>query len=344
FHYPLYSDNSSQTSDTFLQGPNSLEGLLAANGVQMVFNGHAHIYQRNAPSAPGMPVSYVTGGGGGTLEPIGPTCSSTDLYGIGWSPTKLKGYRCGAASAPTAAAHVFHFLRVTVSGSTVTVAPTDSTGAVFDQQTYQFSAAPVVTYLDSQPSALTSSRTASFTFHASDPAATFACSIDSAPATSCTSPANYAGLADGAHTFTVTASVNGRSDSSPPHANWTVDTTPPSTPSGLTGNAASPVEVDLGWQSANDTTGVTGYRIYRDGNLDQAVGNVTTFADTVAAGSTHSYTVSAVDGAGNESPRSTPVSVTTPTASAVFSDGFESGNLKAWSSSGGLAVQTATVR
>ena len=344
FHYPLYSDNRTEPSDAYLQGPNSLEGLLAANGVQMVFNGHAHIYQRNAPSAPGMPVSYVTGGGGSTLEPIGPTCAPTDLYGIGWSPTKSKGYRCGAASAPTSAAKVYHFLRVTVSGSTVTVAPTDSTGAVFDQQTYQFTAAPLVTYLDSQPAALTSSTTATFTFHASHPAATFACSIDSAPATSCTSPTVYSGLADGAHTFTVTASANGRADGSPPHANWTVDTTAPRTPAGLTGAAPNSVEVDLAWQASQDTTGVTGYRIYRDGSLYQSVGNVTTFADTVAAASTHSYTVSAVDGAANESPPSTPVSVTTPAASAVFSDGFESGNLRAWSSSAGLTAQTTTVR
>ena len=47
FHYPLYSDQKAQTSDTFLQGTGSLEGLLASNHVSLAFNGHAHIYERN---------------------------------------------------------------------------------------------------------------------------------------------------------------------------------------------------------------------------------------------------------------------------------------------------------
>ncbi len=69
FHYPLYSDNATEPSDTFLQGSNSLEGLLESNGVNMVFNGHAHLYQHNA-APPGGVVSYTSGGGGATPEPI----------------------------------------------------------------------------------------------------------------------------------------------------------------------------------------------------------------------------------------------------------------------------------
>jgi hypothetical protein len=66
-------------------------------------------------------------------------CHSFDAYAIGWSPTKLTGSKCGAAqTAPTSASHVYHFLLVTVSGSTVTVAPTDSTGQTFDVRTYSF--------------------------------------------------------------------------------------------------------------------------------------------------------------------------------------------------------------
>lgn len=343
FHYPLYSDNPSQPSDTYLQGPNSLEGLLASHGVQMVFNGHAHIYQRNTPSGAGMPITYVTGGGGSTPEPIGP-CSTTDAYGIGWSPTKLKGYRCGTAAAPTSVAQVYHFLRVTVSGTTVTVAPTDSTGTVFDAQTYQFASAPV-TYLDTQPDTLTASTSATLTFHASDPAATFTCSIDSGTAGACTSPVAYSDLSEGAHAFTVVASANGISDANPPIARWTVDTTAPSRPTGLTARAANPVEVDLSWQAAQDTDGVTAYRIYRDGGQYQSVdGSTTSFADTVPTGSTHTYAVSAIDRVGNESATSDPVTATTQSSTAVFSDGVESGNLRAWSSSGGLTVQTSTVR
>ena len=65
FHYPLHADNGGEPTDTYLDGPNSLEGLLADNNVDIVFNGHAHQYERNYPQIAGKPmVSYVTGTGG----------------------------------------------------------------------------------------------------------------------------------------------------------------------------------------------------------------------------------------------------------------------------------------
>ncbi len=81
FHYPLHSDQKAQNSDTYLQGPSSLEGLLAANDVSIAFSGHAHIYQRNTGTAPGSLPNYVTGGGGGRLQPVAEAgCSSVDVY------------------------------------------------------------------------------------------------------------------------------------------------------------------------------------------------------------------------------------------------------------------------
>ncbi len=137
FHYPLYSDQKAQNSDTYLQGAGSLEGLLAANHVSLAFNGHAHIYERNVPTGPGTFPSYVTGGGGGLLQPVGESpCHAFDAYAIGWSPTKSTGSRCGAATAPSSADHVYHYLLVTVSGTTVTVTPTDEYGRTFDVIAY----------------------------------------------------------------------------------------------------------------------------------------------------------------------------------------------------------------
>jgi hypothetical protein len=107
------------------------------------------MYQRNAP-AQGRMVSYLTGGGGGVLEPTGGLgCSSGDLYSIGWSPTDNVGSRCGAAPIPTSPSQVYHFLHVTVSGSSVTVAPQNAQGHSFDVITYQFPStpAPVTTTL-----------------------------------------------------------------------------------------------------------------------------------------------------------------------------------------------------
>ncbi|MEU0400120.1 fibronectin type III domain-containing protein [Streptomyces sp. NPDC006197] len=140
FHFPLRSDSAAQKSDTFLQNtpgnPNSLEQLLHDNGVNLVFNGHAHHYQRNVAPPGGVP-SYVTGGGGATLSPVG-TCSPTDAYARSWTYTTNRGKACGAAPAPTDDAQVYHFLKVAVDGTRMTVTPTDSQGNTFDQQVYDF--------------------------------------------------------------------------------------------------------------------------------------------------------------------------------------------------------------
>jgi calcineurin-like phosphoesterase family protein len=141
FHYPLHSDSPADGSDTELQGPGRLEGLLQNNGVDMVFNGHAHNYQRNLPDAAGM-VSYVTGGAGAGNMTIGPPCSASDAYGLGWNHASVpeRGSACGAAPVPTAADQTYHFLLVSVNGTRVTVTPTDELGRVFDAVTYDFPA------------------------------------------------------------------------------------------------------------------------------------------------------------------------------------------------------------
>jgi hypothetical protein len=342
FHYPLYSDNPNQASDTYLEGATNLEGLLGQHGVQLVFNGHAHMYERNRASATGMPITYVTGGGGAILVPIGP-CNAYDAYGIGWSPTKLQGSACGAAKAPSSAAQVFHFLKVTVSGTSVTVAPTDSTGHTFDVQTYTFKV-PADTYIDSGPPAGTTSSNATFTFHASGSPATYTCKLDSGTSTPCTSPASYSGLPQGAHTFSVAATVNKSIDPTPALATWTVDATPPAPPTGLSATATSPFTVNLTWTAATDNTGATGYDIYRDGALYQTTGAVASFTDPVLGGSTHSYALDARDIAGNVSPLTSAVSATTPPPPApIFSDGFESGTFNNWNSHSGLSVETGAV-
>jgi hypothetical protein len=133
FHFPLYADNSNDKSDTSLQGLSGLEGLLAVNGVRLVFNGHAHLYERNNTGFPAM-AQYVTGGGGARLESAN-RCSPVDLYAVGWSVPTSHGSSCNAPK-PTSPSQVFHYLRVAVGDSTVTVTPTDESGNTFDVQTY----------------------------------------------------------------------------------------------------------------------------------------------------------------------------------------------------------------
>jgi chitodextrinase len=134
WHFPVYSDNPFETTDTFLQGSNSLEGLLKQYGVDLGFTGHAHIYERNLASPSGIP-NYISGGGGAEPGTLG-TCTALDAYAIKFTTT---GKACGSAPVPTSAGQIYHFLKVTVNGTNVNVTPINSLGQTFDVMNYTFS-------------------------------------------------------------------------------------------------------------------------------------------------------------------------------------------------------------
>jgi hypothetical protein len=90
------------------------------------------------------------------------------------------------------------------------------------------------------------------------------------------------------------------------------DTRPPSVPTGLAATAASPTRVNLSWSAATDDVGVARYTVYRDGT-SLGTTTSTSFSDTAAApATTYSYTVDAVDAAGNRSAPSAAALATTP--------------------------------
>jgi hypothetical protein len=148
------------------------------------------------------------------------------------------------------------------------------------------------TSITNAPSSMTSSTTATLAFTSSVSGSTFTCSLDGATATACTSPKTYTGLAEGSHRFTATATAGGITDPTPASTTWTVDTTAPVAPTNLAGTANSPTSVALTWKAGTDSNGVTSNQIRRDGALLATVGAVTSYTDsTVAAGSSHDYTV-----------------------------------------------------
>ena len=92
------------------------------------------------------------------------------------------------------------------------------------------------------------------------------------------------------------------------------DTEPPSIPANFRSTNITHLAVDLAWDASTDNVGVTGYTIYRDGNLLASVnGTTTTYKDSaVAPDTSYSYTIEAADAAGNGSGQSTALPVTTP--------------------------------
>jgi len=102
---------------------------------------------------------------------------------------------------------------------------------------------------------------------------------------------------------------------SAPVSATTPDDIAPTTPGDLAASATSPTAVSVSWSASNDNVGVTGYDVYRDGVEVTTLGSsARSYQDTVASGSTESYTVDAFDAAGNHSGTLPPISVTTPTA------------------------------
>ena len=91
----------------------------------------------------------------------------------------------------------------------------------------------------------------------------------------------------------------------------TPDTTPPSTPTGLTATPTSTSQINLTWDASTDDVGVAGYKVFRNGN-QIATPTTTSYNDTgLTANTTYDYTVSANDAAGNDSPKTDVVSAKT---------------------------------
>ncbi|WP_162641789.1 CBM35 domain-containing protein [Streptosporangium sp. 'caverna'] len=77
----------------------------------------------------------------------------------------------------------------------------------------------------------------------------------------------------------------------------------------VTGTSAS--SISLAWNDSTDNVAVTGYRVYEGTALKAGPATASATVSGLAASSTHSYTISAVDAAGNESARSAVVTGTT---------------------------------
>jgi len=87
------------------------------------------------------------------------------------------------------------------------------------------------------------------------------------------------------------------------------DTQPPSVPTNVQAVAESPTSIRVTWNASTDNVAVAGYKVYRNGS-QVGTSTTTTYLDTgLSPSTTYSYTVSAYDGAGNNSAVSSPPAV-----------------------------------
>jgi chitodextrinase len=113
------------------------------------------------------------------------------------------------------------------------------------------------------------------------------------------------------------------------------DTTAPTVPGGLAASGLTTTSVTLSWIASTDNVGVAGYRIYSSGALIASTSTTSLSIGGLVGGTSYAFTVAAFDAAGNVSPASSPVSVTTPTpapvAQILWRADMETGDLSQWS-------------
>jgi len=114
--------------------------------------------------------------------------------------------------------------------------------------------------------------------------------------------------ADAAGNRSGQATLNAATSACPPPP----DTQAPTTPGNFRTTGSTTTSVSLAWNAASDDTGVTGYGIYRNGNLVSTTSGLTAAVSGLSCGTTYTLAVDAADAAGNRSAQ-TSVSASTST-------------------------------
>jgi chitodextrinase len=126
----------------------------------------------------------------------------------------------------------------------------------------------------------------------------------------------FQGAYSGAFTAPAGCRINGQScaggPAPPPPP---PDTTAPSAPANLAASSPTASTVDLRWSASTDNVGVTAYQVFSGATKVATVTGTSTTVTGLAASTSYTFTVKAVDAAGNVSAASNAVSATTAAAS-----------------------------
>ncbi len=124
------------------------------------------------------------------------------------------------------------------------------------------------------------------------------------------------------YSFTVRAvdGAGNRSNASAALSVSTTDTTAPGVPSNLRSTGRSDTSIALAWNAASDAGSVRGYEVYAGSTLLTTTVNLQFAARGLTPSTSYSFTVRALDRAGNRSAASTALSVSTLAADGLPDD------------------------
>src|SRR6478672_8622032 len=266
----------------------------------------SHTYTVKATDAAGNtgPVtSYVW-----TIDTIGPTVtlgtkpanpSNSPTPTFSFSATETSTFQCALDAGAFAPCTSPTTLGSTPDGShTYTVKATDAAGNTGPVTSYVWTidtVAPAVTFSIKPPNP-TNDTTPDFAFSASETVpAGFQCQLDASAFAACTSPKALPATADGSHTFTVRAS-DAAGNTGQASYTWTIDTAVPQITLGTKPtNPTNDTTPDFAF-SANEPL-LGGFQCQLDGAAFAACTSPKTLS--VTADGSHTFTVKAIDTAGN---------------------------------------------
>jgi hypothetical protein len=161
------------------------------------------------------------------------------------------------------------------------------------------------------PATVTAQTTATFTFTANEPGATFECTIDgggSGPWSPCTSGVQFPAIAEGSHTAYVRATDAANNVGDPATYDWAVDLTAPTV--SIDTSPASPTKSTSANLTYHSSDANSTYMCSLDGSSPASCG--ASYSGTVANGD-HTFDVWAIDPAGNQSTNPAEVTWTVDT-------------------------------
>lgn len=245
------------------------------------------------------------------------TLGFTDTNAAATFTCSLDGAPYRACTSPktysglAAGAHVFR-VRATATGLTQSNAA--STTWSIDLTP------PPAPSLNGVPASPTASTGATLSFTDTEAGVTFACSLDGATATACTSPQTLTALGEGAHTFEVTARDAAGNVGPAATGGWTIDVTPPPAPT-VNAGPADPTNQTGATFTVSDTDATAILTCSLDGGAYAACGPTATYSGL--AEQAHTFDVKAADSLGNaaSAPQYTwTVDLTSPTPPTILTN------------------------
>ncbi len=340
WHHPPYSKGShdSDSSGAMTDMRKNVLPILEQYGVDLVFTGHSHSYERSFL----LDGHYGTSGTLTDDTKLDAGSGRTDGDGAYEKPSARQAPHEGAvyvvagSSGQTSGGSLDHpamyiswnrlgSVVLDVDGDRIHARFINEAGAVLDYFTLvKNTSTPPQADFSGSPKSGPAPLAVSFTDRSTTNASSWAWDFDNNGTTDSTEQhPTYVYTVEGTYTVRLTV-ANGSGTDAEVKVGYVVvgnpgppDTTPPSAPTGLTASAVSHTQIDLAWNPSTDDVGVTGYKVLRSmtsGGPYTQVGSAsgTSYSDTgLAASTTYYYVVQAQDAAGNTSGNSNQASATT---------------------------------